>query len=209
MDMAERIMDCALSHFFRFGFAKARVEEIAEEIGISKKTVYNHFGDKEALFHRANRRMVLEAVEEVRALARDTAKPFAQRLVAILALAVKRIGGKGSPYFADLKRANPLMGCSPLLFIQRNSLGIVSGLVDEAKADGLVRADLDTGDFSLVVLNVIDGLIAWDDSSEIAFSRIKVLGDSVRLLLQGVLTDRGRADISPSLERASEREHVE
>jgi TetR/AcrR family transcriptional repressor of mexJK operon len=44
------IMDAAARVFLREGFAGATVDAIAGEAGVSKRTVYNHFEDKEHLF---------------------------------------------------------------------------------------------------------------------------------------------------------------
>jgi TetR/AcrR family transcriptional regulator, mexJK operon transcriptional repressor len=44
------IMDAAARVFLRQGYAGASVDAIAGEAGVSKRTIYNHFEDKEHLF---------------------------------------------------------------------------------------------------------------------------------------------------------------
>jgi TetR/AcrR family transcriptional repressor of mexJK operon len=44
------IVEAALDVFLREGFARASVDSIAAEAGVSKRTIYNHYGDKENLF---------------------------------------------------------------------------------------------------------------------------------------------------------------
>lgn len=44
------VLDAAREEFFAEGFAAARMERIARRSGVSKVTVYNRFGSKEALF---------------------------------------------------------------------------------------------------------------------------------------------------------------
>ncbi len=44
------IVAAALRLFLRDGFARTSVDAIAEEAGVSKRTIYNHYGDKENLF---------------------------------------------------------------------------------------------------------------------------------------------------------------
>lgn len=44
------IAQAALALFLRDGFARTSVDAIAEEAGVSKRTIYNHYGDKENLF---------------------------------------------------------------------------------------------------------------------------------------------------------------
>lgn len=49
----EAIIDAATHAFFAQGFAASSIEQIAADAGVSKVTVYNHFGDKRALFTAA------------------------------------------------------------------------------------------------------------------------------------------------------------
>jgi AcrR family transcriptional regulator len=46
-----RILSSAQTHFARFGYEGARVDEIAREAGINKATLYYQVGDKAALYH--------------------------------------------------------------------------------------------------------------------------------------------------------------
>jgi AcrR family transcriptional regulator len=45
-----RIMEAARNHFSTHGLERASVDAIAAEAGVSKMTVYSHFGSKEGLF---------------------------------------------------------------------------------------------------------------------------------------------------------------
>jgi len=56
--MKNRIIQGAAELFTRFGYAKVRMEEISERLGISKKTIYNHFANKETLFNEMIEAMV-------------------------------------------------------------------------------------------------------------------------------------------------------
>lgn len=51
-DLSKRasIFDAARHHFLRHGFDRASMDAIAAEAGVSKLTIYSHFGNKETLF---------------------------------------------------------------------------------------------------------------------------------------------------------------
>ncbi|GAA5052288.1 TetR/AcrR family transcriptional regulator [Nocardia callitridis] len=76
IDKREAILDAAFTVFAREGYALAVVDTIAIEAGVAKRTVYNHFGDKETLFRavfaRDADRAVAKNLEAVEQLARDT-----------------------------------------------------------------------------------------------------------------------------------------
>ena len=42
----QRIVDAARVHFFNHGFRSVTMDDLAEELGISKKTLYAHFPGK-------------------------------------------------------------------------------------------------------------------------------------------------------------------
>lgn len=44
------IVAAALKLFFADGFDRTSVDAIADQAGVSKRTIYNHYGDKESLF---------------------------------------------------------------------------------------------------------------------------------------------------------------
>jgi len=46
----KKIKSASLKHFSEKGFAGARIDEIAEEAGINKATIYYHIGDKSTLY---------------------------------------------------------------------------------------------------------------------------------------------------------------
>ena len=54
-DQAKRlaIIEAASLRFFEHGFAATSIEQVAADAGVSKVTVYNHFGDKRGLFTAA------------------------------------------------------------------------------------------------------------------------------------------------------------
>ena len=46
----ERIVEAAMQHFAEHGFRGARVEDVAQDVGVAKGTVFLDFGSKEALY---------------------------------------------------------------------------------------------------------------------------------------------------------------
>src|SRR5205807_2946900 len=55
-DKRDRIVEAAMRHFAERGYQAARVQDVAAELGISKASVFQHFGTKDELFLAAFRR---------------------------------------------------------------------------------------------------------------------------------------------------------
>ncbi len=54
-----RIVETAMRHFAEKGFQGARVEDVANELGIAKGSIFQHFGSKGGLFFATYKRAVL------------------------------------------------------------------------------------------------------------------------------------------------------
>lgn len=67
MDSVEqKILESANEFFFRYGYKKTSIDEIAAEAGIGKGTVYLHFSSKEELFFKCTqwkREQMISAVQ--------------------------------------------------------------------------------------------------------------------------------------------------
>lgn len=61
----DAILDAAQAVFLRDGFANANMDDLTDRAGVSKQTVYAHFGNKEALFVAVVERMTAEASDRV------------------------------------------------------------------------------------------------------------------------------------------------
>jgi len=64
----ERIIVQAAKLFNQFGVKAVRLEDIAQELGISKKTLYQHFRDKEELVQLMLESQLNEALHEANAI---------------------------------------------------------------------------------------------------------------------------------------------
>jgi TetR/AcrR family transcriptional regulator, mexJK operon transcriptional repressor len=67
----ELILNAAERAFFAQGFSAATIEGIAADAGVSKVTVYGHFGDKETLFEA----VITREVEQIKAAVAQLVSP--------------------------------------------------------------------------------------------------------------------------------------
>ena len=61
----DQIADAFQRHFHQFGFKKTSVDEVAQELQISKKTIYQHFSSKEEIFQYVIQRNSEALLEEI------------------------------------------------------------------------------------------------------------------------------------------------
>lgn len=82
-DVKEDILNSAKKHFDRFGYKKTTLDDIARDMKISKKTIYEHFEDKEDLFVSLFIRETLLARNRIFEEIPDTMNPIEKLKVAL------------------------------------------------------------------------------------------------------------------------------
>src|SRR6266511_3278000 len=87
----EEILDAAFEEFGEQGFARTRLEEVAQRAGVSKGTLYLYFDSKETLFREMVRARAVTAIREGEAFVqgfqgshRDLLVAFLQRMYRVL-----------------------------------------------------------------------------------------------------------------------------
>jgi TetR/AcrR family transcriptional repressor of mexJK operon len=97
------ILEAATALFLRNGYVATTMDDIAETARVSKRTVYNHFADKDALF----REVVMGATGVAEAFAADAAAELTDPddlPAALFALARRLAAGATDPRVVELRR---------------------------------------------------------------------------------------------------------
>lgn len=97
IDKRQAILDAAFTVFARDGYRQASVDTVAATAGVAKHTIYNHFGDKESLFHAAVAALADDA------LARNLAAVASLRPDRDPAEALTEVGRKLAECYCDEK----------------------------------------------------------------------------------------------------------
>lgn len=96
----QAIVDAAIAEFREHGFEVANMDRIATRAQVSKRTVYNHFSGKDALFDAILERM-WEATQAQVKLSYQADRPLREQL---LILIEQKLAMSDDPQFLDLAR---------------------------------------------------------------------------------------------------------
>jgi AcrR family transcriptional regulator len=86
-DIKNNILDKAKERLDRFGFKKTTMDEISRDCRISKKTIYEHFRDKEDLFTSLLTRECHKTIEIMFSQVGEIADPL-ERLIQLIRIAI-------------------------------------------------------------------------------------------------------------------------
>src|ERR1035437_4311111 len=83
-DLRIRLIEAARELFFERGYSQVSTIEIAEAIGISKKTLYREFETKEEILRSVVIPKLKESSKRIDAILADRAMPFGEKVQAVL-----------------------------------------------------------------------------------------------------------------------------
>lgn len=140
----DTILDSTLHLLAQKGFAAMTMDDVANDVGISKATLYQHFKSKEELAVAVVLHTVTEIEGHIRSI--DPTLPAIARLRETMRWIIAKRFGDPTLDFSDaeatikplLKRHAEFKGCEQTLGI------VLADLVDAAKADGHIRLHLST-----------------------------------------------------------------
>ncbi|MGY8908398.1 MAG: TetR/AcrR family transcriptional regulator [Flavobacteriales bacterium] len=70
------LLECSITNFIKFGSKRFSMDELASELGISKKTIYKHFKTKEELLSKGIRFIIDQYLNEVDEIIKTKENPI-------------------------------------------------------------------------------------------------------------------------------------
>lgn len=186
IDIRTKILEEALRLFAHNGYGSTSVREIAERSGVTKPTLYYHFGNKEGLF----RAIVQTRLDQLGALVDAAVRGDGSPLARLRTFFEAYVGGA----LLDLDTLRFFMTCGlpssgerpPLDVIGRHlqSLGAITEVVRQGIAAGELREDLDPRLATIGLVGAVNlHLVAAVNGAELGAATVEDLLD---LWLRGV-----------------------
>jgi len=137
------ILDGAVDVFIDMGYELASMDKIAETAGVSKRTIYNHFGSKDHLFQVIVEDFLAQR-QTLKTIKYDTKKTLQEQLLAFINAEIflidspKRLGLSRSmtiTFLSDLEYARETVSKYPPVF------SMFLDWLKEAEEDGKIKTD--------------------------------------------------------------------
>ncbi|MCL5021676.1 MAG: TetR/AcrR family transcriptional regulator [Bacteroidetes bacterium] len=190
-DVRQDILDVAYRRFADTGFKKVTIDEIAAELGISKKTVYKFFSSKEEILREVvleRMKLLLEMFEKIQTMKESSV----DKIQAISEIVGTHINEQWQRILTEVRLNAPNLFREIDAIIQKQlSLGWQKLFVEGQKS-GWIRKDIDPVVFTTAYVGVVRELMKTDFLSKHALTESEVPRQVFRMFTEGVLTEKGR-----------------
>lgn len=182
----ERILAAAMRLFLRHGFSTVTMDELAAELGMSKKTLYQHFPNKEELINQVLESGFSSLMAELDEALADERLDFGERLSRYLAIVSGRYATISSMVLRDLKKSAP----GPFArfeALRRSSLETrFARLLAAGVAAGELRSDIDVRILLQMVMAMAERLISPDALHTLGIAPLDGFKVITAVLLDGI-----------------------
>src|SRR5262245_30432588 len=190
-----RIVAAAREHFFAHGFRGVTMDDLAAELGMSKKTLYAHFPSKTALLEAILLEKFAGVEAEVAKIASDHPADFISGLPELLACIKRQTDEIKPPFVRDLQREAPEL--FRVVEGRRHELiqRYFGNLLGEGQREGLIRKDIPLQLIIEILLAATQAVVNPPKLAEFGLTPKTGFAAVIGVFLHGVVTDAGRAKL--------------
>jgi AcrR family transcriptional regulator len=188
----QRIVEAARAHFFSHGFRSVTMDDLAEEMGISKKTLYAHFPSKIALLEAvlADKFAGIEA--KLTEITRAHPHDFARALHELLANTQRELDEIKPPFVRDMRQKAPQV----FKVIERRRAALIERffgkLFIEGQRTGMVRKDVPARLIIEILLTIVQAIMNPTKMEELGMMPKEGFAGILKIVLEGALTRKAR-----------------
>src|SRR5205809_7850780 len=188
----QQIVEAARAHFFSHGFRSVTMDDLAEELAISKKTLYAHFPSKIALLEAvlADKFAGVEAkLEEItRAFPHD----FSAALHELLANTQRELDEIKPPFVRDMRQKAP----EAFKLVERRRAALIQRYIGkvfvQGQRAGMVRKDVPAKLIIEILLAMVQSIMNLAKMEELRMMPKEGYTGILKIVLEGALTSKGR-----------------
>jgi len=185
-ELKERITDVAMSSFMAHGIKVITMDDIAASLGISKRTLYEVFPDKETLLEECIRKRQKEGDEFVNSIL-STTDNVMEVVLRLFLWIIEKYHATNKSFFEDIKKYPK--ACQLMDGRRHHDSEETLKFFKEGVRQGIFRNDINFSIVGLLVQNQFDLLMNSDICNQYSF--IAVYESIMFTFLRGISTEKG------------------
>jgi AcrR family transcriptional regulator len=188
----QRIVDAARAHFFSHGFRSVTMDDLAEELGISKKTLYAHFPGKVDLLEAVLAAKLAGVEATLKRVTRAHPHDFPATLRELLAGTHRELDEIKPPFVRDMRQKAP----DVFKVVERRRAAIIQRYFGkffiEGQRAGMVRKDVPAKLIIEILLAMVQSIMNPPKMEELGMMPKEGFSGILKVILEGALTSKGR-----------------
>ncbi len=190
MDEQNKIIEITEEKFFRDGFYKTTMDEVASELKMSKKTIYKFFPSKDVLV-MAIAKHFMEGMKKKIIPALNSDKNAIEKLAELNSILAKTSEKISSKRMDEIRKHFPSLWTEIDNFRTKMMFGNITKVIDQGKAEGLF-IDYPTP----IIMNMLVASVRTIVTPDFILNNNFSIGEAAlyafKVIIGGIVTEKGR-----------------
>ncbi|MEQ9298296.1 MAG: TetR/AcrR family transcriptional regulator [Cyclobacteriaceae bacterium] len=205
MDTKEKIIQKADELFRLYGMRSVTMDDISKGLGISKKTIYQYYSDKDEIVTRATRHMLEHEQQEIEEISQGS-KNALDELFEISRCIRKNVTNINPSILFELQKYHAKAWEIYLDFKEHAFKKTITQNLERGIKEGFFRKEIDIEVLALMRLEQFQMIFDQRIFPSTQFDFAKVQTQILEHFIYGILTEKGRALYEEKVANASEQE---
>lgn len=184
----KRILATARKIFFTFGFSKSTMDELAIELHMSKKTLYQLFQSKQQLLESVIYDFYQEFQDRIDSIISEENNSGIGVLRQFMTLVQSQISQLNIRAFEDIRKSNPKAWQTIRSLSEKMIDNQLRELLKKGKKEGTIRNDIDLDIIVLVILNTVQSIAIPEVISRFSYSTEEVI-EMIAMIITGGISE--------------------
>lgn len=188
--MKERILAEAERLFWKYGVRSVTMEDIARQLGISKKTIYQHFSDKEQILYQVIQDKTVRNQSEMDCVFIENANPV-EEILNMLKFMQKNADQVSPNFLMDIRRYYPQAFA---LFRQYKEDHIMRSILENIQKgidQGLYRSEINPAILARLRVEQIELAFNNEIFPTDQYTMLDIQHELIHHFVRGMLTEKG------------------
>jgi AcrR family transcriptional regulator len=191
IDQKSRIIEAARTKFLSMGFSKVTMDELVGQLGISKKTMYQHFKSKDDLVTAVLETQLVYMSGNIKNII-DAPVDFIEKLNTLWVFVGNTLSAISRQFQDDIRRFRPELWQRVEDVRRKNVFGNLRNLIEEGQRHGMLREDVNVEIVVAMFQDAVQGIINPEVLVRHPFSAADAMRAIMLILFEGILTDSAR-----------------
>ncbi|MCU7495259.1 MAG: TetR/AcrR family transcriptional regulator [Ignavibacteria bacterium] len=199
MEDKDKILLFAREKFFREGFYKTSMDELARELKMSKKTIYKYFPSKEKLVENVVDNLLEETSGKIKSVLEKNVDAVSKilDLLGILSNIFLKISDK---WLKDMQYNTPHLWAKIDAFRTRTMYMNIGKIFEQGKAEGLFE-ERPVELLMVIFISSMRAIVSPEFLLNHKFSFNEAVEQAFQILLNGILTNKGANTLKNSIKQ--------
>lgn len=190
----DRILLQAKTHLFTFGYSAFTMDKLAGELGMSKKTLYVHFPNKDAIIISTIDKFAAGVRTDVDEILLQLHVSFIEKLRGFALMMIERLGHIRPEVLRDIQRSAPHI-YQHIDEARSASISYTFGrFIEEGQIGGSVRDHMNPTFAGQFYVHAMQGMMNPTTLERLKLTPAQTFDQAIRIFYTGLLTPKGQKE---------------